>query len=172
MPLRDAMDQLFAQSYITPTTFAGGFPPADLYTTDNEVVLEMAVPGANPDDINVSVTGDTVTVSGEIRHEHRQAPQQSQGGGQEQARRRQHVVDEIWRGQFQRSFTLPIEVDANKADASFQNGILTISMPKSEASKPRKIQVRPGRSTITGESSQGGVQKETVQVQSGEGSQT
>jgi HSP20 family protein len=141
VPLRDAIDQLFEGSFITPHVFGGGggFPPADLYITDDNVEVDMAVPGANPDDINISVTGDTVTVSGEVRR-HREG----QGG--------QAYFQEVWSGKFQRSFTLPIQVDANKAEATFEHGILTLTLPKSEATKPRKIQVR-AQGTIQGEAS-------------------
>jgi HSP20 family protein len=173
LPLRDAIDRLFAESVITPSSFSGGFPPADLFVTENDIVLEMAVPGAKPDDINVSITGDAVTISGEVRHEHRTGqPQAQQGQGQGQAQQRgsQSFVEEIWRGRFQRSFTLPTEVDSNNTEASFDNGILTIRMPKSEAAKPRKIQVKPGQQTISGQTSQGQMQKETVPVQGSQSS--
>lgn len=147
LPLRDAIDQLFEGSFITPQVFSGqaGNTPVDLYVTDEDVVVDMAIPGANPDDINISVTGDTVTVSGEIK---RQEP------------RGQAYLQEIWEGRFQRSFTLPTQVDANGADASFHNGILRLRLPKSEATKPRKIQVRQQQSqqTIQGQSSQGSTQ--------------
>lgn len=164
MPLRDAMDRLFAESFITPTGTSGGWPPADLYTNDNDVVVEMSVPGANPDDIHVSVTGDSLTVSGDINREHQTKK------GQEP------YIHEIWHGKFQRSFTLPTEVDSNKADATFHNGILVVTMPKSEATKPRKIEVKAGQGkqqTIEGKASQTGqsnLQTEQVPVQSGSGS--
>lgn len=157
LPLRDAIDQLFEGSFITPQVFSaqGANTPVDLYVTEDDVVIDMAVPGANPDDISISVTGDTVTVSGEIKR-----PQQ----------KGQAYVEEIWEGRFQRSFQLPIQVDANSADASFHNGILTLRLPKSEATKPRKIQVRQQQpqQTIQGESSrssQGSTETETVPVQ-------
>jgi HSP20 family protein len=136
MPLRDAIDQLFAESVITPSR--GGFPPADVYVTDDDVVLELAAPGVDPNDINISVTGDTVTVSGELRHQH-----ESQKG--------RALLTEIARGQFQRTFPLPIEVDANKAEATYDGGILTLTLPKSEATRPRRIQVKPGQQTIQGQ---------------------
>ena len=144
LPLRDAIDQLFEGSFTTPQLLGaqGGFPPVDLYVTDDDVVLEMAVPGATSDDINISVTGDTVSVSGEVR-----SPQQQRGHA---------YLDEIWRGRFQRSFTLPIQVDADKAEATFENGLLELRLPKSEATRPRKIQVGSRQQTIQGESSQSG----------------
>jgi HSP20 family protein len=155
LPLREAMEQLFEGSFITPQAFAarGAFPPVDVFITEDDLVLEMAVPGANPDDINISVTGDTVTLSGEIRD----SRQQQKG---------QAYLDEIWRGRFQRSFTLPIQVDADKAEATFENGILVLRLPKSEATKPRKIQVKGGQQTIQGESTGSDVQTESVPVSS------
>lgn len=191
LPLRVALDRLFEGSFISPQSFGGGssgrFPPADLFTTENDVVLKMAVPGANPEDINVSVTGDTVTVSGHMHHEHHtgapssgqtsgQTSQGAQGqtGGQQGQNRpgHQHFIEEIWQGSFQRTFTLPIEVDANKANAGYHNGILTLILPKSEATKPRKIQVQPGQSQIS--QGQGGrnVQTEKVPIQSGSSGQS
>ena len=173
LPLRDAIDRLFAGSVISPDYFGtgtqGGFPPTNMHITDDDVVVTMAVPGAKPDDIQVSVTGDTVTASGEIRREEHGPSGQQQGQG-----RGQTYFEEIWHGRFQRSFTLPIQVDADKATASFENGILRLTLPKAEATKPRKIQVNQ-RQTIegqgqSGQQSQGNVQTETVPVQSRSGS--
>jgi HSP20 family protein len=156
LPLRDAIDQLFETSFITPQLLSGGgFPLTDIFVTEDDVLVQMAIPGANPDDINVSVTGDTVTVSGEMR-----SPQEGRKG--------QAYLQETWSGRFQRSFTLPLEVDANKAEASFENGVLTLTLPKSEATKPRKIQVKQ-QQTLQGQSG-GEVQSEKVPVQSGQSS--
>lgn len=169
-PLRDAIDRLFEGSVISPQSFGqGGFPPADLYTTDEDVIVEMAIPGASPSDIQVSVTGDTVSVAGEVQHQrHHQQGQQP-------------FIEEMWRGRFQRVFTLPMQVDAGKAQANFQDGILTLTLPKSEATKPRKIQVQQNQ-TISGQTqtrvssgakgqnasnTSGNTQRETVPVSSG-----
>ncbi|HEX6508022.1 MAG TPA: Hsp20/alpha crystallin family protein, partial [Chloroflexota bacterium] len=83
---------------------------------------------------------------------------------------------EIWRGQFQRSFRLPIQVDANKADASYEHGVLRLTLPKSETTKPKKIQVRSQQPTIQQQSGSGtqgaessqNVQTERVPVKPGE----
>ena len=159
LPLRDAMEQLFENSLLAPQFLAGqgSFPPVDVYATEDDLVLEMAVPGANADDINISVTGDTVTLSGEIEQR-----RQSQKG--------QPYFEEIWRGRFQRSFTLPIQVDADKAEANFDNGILVLRLPKSEATKPRKIQVKQQPQTIQGQTATSDVQKESVPISSGSSS--
>jgi|SRR5579884_109243 len=147
LPLREAIDRLMEGSVIAPGTLsAGSFPPTDLYVTEDAVIVEMAVPGANPDAINISVTGDSVGVSGEVTHKH---------AGQ----KGQPYLNEIWRGKFQRSFTVPIEVDAGKAEAAYEDGMLTLTLPKSEATKPRKIQVKTSGAS-------GGSGQETVPVQS------
>jgi HSP20 family protein len=155
-PLRDAMERLFESSFIAPQGFTGqmGFPTANVHVTDVDVVVELAVPGATPDDINVSVTGETVSISGEVKRE-----QHEQKG--------QTYIDEMYRGHFQRSFTLPFPVDTDKANATFENGILKLTLPKSEAVKPRRIQVSQQR-TLEGQApkSEGKVQKETVPVKS------
>src|ERR671926_1142057 len=69
LSLRDAMDRLVAGSVLMPEYMQGGaegWPPTNLRVTDEDVVVYMAIPGANPDDLNLSVTGDTVTISGEV----------------------------------------------------------------------------------------------------------
>lgn len=159
LPLRDVMEQLFENSLLSPQFLAsqGSFPPVDVHITEDDLVLEMAIPGANPDDINISVTGDTVTLSGEVKQR-----QQTQKG--------QAYLEEVWHGRFQRSFTLPLQVDADKAEANFDNGILELRLPKSEATKPRKIQMKQQPPTIQGESSGSDVQKESVPVSSGSSS--
>ena len=156
LPLRDAINRLFEGSFITPQVFSAqvGFPTVNLFTSDDDVLVEMAIPGATPDDLNISVTGDTVTVSGEVKRR-----QENQKG--------QPFFQEIFEGRFQRSFTLPIEVDADKAEASFEHGILTLRLPKSEATKPRRIQVGRRQSGIEGQTQQQSgetVERETIHV--------
>ncbi|GAC1396373.1 MAG: hypothetical protein NVSMB52_09840 [Chloroflexota bacterium] len=176
VPLRDAVDRLFAGSFIMPEHLTSGaetWPPTNLRITEDDVVLCMAIPGADPDDINVSVTGDTVTVSGEVSHvDH--GPKAHVQEPADQRQRSQTYIEEIWHGKFQRSFILPIQVDANKAAANYEHGILTLTLPKSETTKPRKVQVRP-HGTIEGtrqqtqasQVQQGGIDTETVPVESG-----
>jgi len=192
--LRDAIDRLFAGSVISPSLLTGGiegFPPTCMRITDDDVIVEMAVPGANPNDINISVTGDALTISGEIRHHHggsqaaggQSQTQQSQSAqtqrapgasSQGQTGQGQTFFDELFFGRFQRSFALPIQVEPDKTTAHFENGMLMITLPKSEATKPRKIQVKP-QQTINGQSQssqskQGSIEAETVPVQGGSSS--
>ena len=154
-PLRDAIDRLFESSFIAPQGFGGeiGAPSASVRTTEDDVVVELAVPGAKPEDIHISVTGETVSISGEVKRE-----QHDQRG--------QMYIYEMYQGCFQRSFTLPFPVDADKANADFEHGILKLTLPKSEAAKPRRIQVNKQSSTqgSGGQQTQGDVQKEAVPV--------
>src|SRR5690349_4093860 len=80
-----------------------GFPTATVHATDEDVVIELAIPGATPDDFTISVAGETVSIIGEVKRE-----QHEQKG--------QTYIDELYRGQFQRSFTLPFPVNAEQAD--------------------------------------------------------
>lgn len=192
MPLRDAIDRLFAGSIIAPEMVGtgSGFPPADLSVTDDDVVVCMAIPGANPHDINVNVAADTLTISGEVKHSWHSGQKQSGSGKGQQSQSSQQsgqssqgrnqpqtYIEEMWHGRFQRTFTLPTQVQADKASADFENGVLKVTLPKSEATKPRKIQVQP-QHTVEGQSgsqdnqgSQNGQQSDqNVPVQSGSSS--
>lgn len=102
---------------------------ADVYETENEVVVKMAVPGINPDDINIQVSGDTVTVSGETKEE-------------KEDNEKNYYQKQLRYGRFSQSVVVPTIVQADKADASFKNGMLTLTLPKSEEVKPRQIKVR------------------------------
>lgn len=149
LPLREAMDRLFDGSFIVPTG-PSAFPPANLRVTDNDVIVEMAVPGVKAEDLTLSITGDTVTVSGETKRENRE-------------KRGQTYVEEITEGSFQRSFGLPVQVDADKAQASYENGMLTLTLPKAASVKPRTILVtQPGMDQKQEPSSEGDMQQEAV----------
>lgn len=182
MPLRDAIDRLFTGSVIAPEMMGSGpgFPRADVTVTNDDVLVCMAIPGAKPDDIHVNVTGDSLTVSGEVKHEwHSGQPggQTSQGQSKAGQNQPQTYLEEMWEGRFQRTFTLPSQVQADKASADFENGVLKVTLPKSEATKPRKIPVRQQQtlegqsSTKSGQSSQSGQPAaEKVPVRSGSSS--
>jgi HSP20 family protein len=139
--LRDAINRLFEGSFVTPFTLgtrAGALvPAADVYETADNYVIHLTVPGATPDHINIAVQGNTITISGEIvKH-------------WEDQQRGQVYLQEIESGRFTRSFTLPSDVDTQQAEASYENGILTLTLPKAEAAKPRRIHVKTGQ-TIEG----------------------
>lgn len=107
---------------------------ADVYETDDSVVVEMSVPGIKPEDININVTGDTLTVSGETKTEQ-----------EENDKKRHYYQKQLRYGSFAQTVSLPSSVDADKADANFEHGVLRISLPKSEAAKPKRIEIKSGK---------------------------
>ena len=130
--LRSAMDDLLERSFITarlPEEEGGGSSfPVDVSESENEVCVRASLPGIKPEDLDVSVQGNLLTIRGESRHE-------TTSGGENWQRR------EIRTGSFARSFTLPSDVDSDACEANFEHGILELRLPKREEAKPRKIQV-------------------------------
>ena len=129
MTLREAMDQLFNDAFTRPITGGTAMPSIDLYQTEDAVVVKAALPGLKPEDVQLSVTGDTLTLRGEFKQESEQNDAT-------------YHIREHYSGQFERSVLLPIEVQSEKAKAEFENGLLTISLPKAEAVKPKTITIK------------------------------
>ncbi len=100
-----------------------------MYQTDNEVVVKASLPGIKADEVQINVTGDVLTIKGEMKHE------------EEKNDKSWHLREHRW-GAFERSIMLPTGVTSDKAKADFENGILTITLPKSEAVKPKTITVK------------------------------
>ena len=130
--LREAMDRLFEQGLVRPNGFSArsGFIPMDVYAEGDNYVIEVAVPGLNPDAVNVSVLGNQVSISGEF-------PAAPEG--------RQYLFHERSGGRFERTVTLPTEVDADKAEAHYEHGLLHLTVPKAESAKPRRIALAAGK---------------------------
>jgi len=130
--LRDAMNSLLQESFVRPGAMSGqdGYAtlPLDVAETENEFVIKAALPGVKPDDVQITVQGDTLTIRGESKAE------------EEKKGERWHVRERRF-GSFQRSVTLPTPVDSDKAQAHYEHGVLTLTLPKSEAAKPRQIKV-------------------------------
>lgn len=161
LTLRDAMDQLLRESFVRPRTMlgqGGGMSgigmPIDLRETDDDYTVTATMPGVKPEDINIQIKGDTLQISGEVRDEYQQ-PQTTQTEGQQGQQRQQSqqtetgqrgnwLVRERRYGRFQRSITLPTNVKADHATANFENGVLTLTLPKAEESRARSIPVRAG----------------------------
>src|SRR5215207_1738342 len=137
--LRDAMNQLLEESFV-PSRGSRSCGttvrplPLDVYATQEEAVIIAAVPGMSPQDLEVTIDQNVVTLSGTVPT----ATESEQGKGAT------WYLHELWHGQFRRSVTLPFEVDAGKADASFENGIVRIVLPKAERAKPHKIAIKSG----------------------------
>jgi HSP20 family protein len=137
--LRDAMNQLLEESFVPARTSRSSNGtstvrplPLDVYTTADDAVVIAAVPGMNPQDLEVTVNQSVVTLSGTV-------PTAAES---EQGKQATWYLHELWHGQFRRSVTLPFEVDASKADATFENGIVRIVLPKAERARPQKIAIK------------------------------
>ena len=142
--MREMMDRLFEESFTRPFRMLGTVRettrvlPLDVYETDENVVVRAALPGAKPEDVEINVTGDALTIKGRIHSE----------AEKEEARKWNWICNEVWYGEFVRTLTLPIPVQADKAEATFEDGILTLTLPKAEEIKPKQIKVK-ARETIT-----------------------
>ncbi len=117
----------------TPTEPSNWVIPADVVESENEIRCTLELPGLEPEDIDVTVENNVLTVSGEKKRARTQGDET--GGTVHQERRY---------GRFDRSFILPRNVDAAHVDADYENGVLTIVLPRTEESKPRRIQIGSG----------------------------
>lgn len=132
MTLREAMDRLFDDAFTRPINLRDGgwsAPAIDMYQTDDEVVVKAALPGFKADDVQINITGDVLTIRSEMKHE------------EEKKEKAWHIREQRW-GSFERSVALPTAVTSDKASADFENGILTITLPKAEEVKPKSITVK------------------------------
>lgn len=148
MSLRQAMDQLLAESVVRPRAGAGltatGAFDLDVMERDDAVVVKASLPGVKPEDVNITVQNNVLTIQGETREE------RETGEGRYHHRERRY-------GRFSRSIGLPIEVNPNACDASFEHGVLTITLAKAEAARPRRIAIRgPGLAVGEGQGAAGG----------------
>jgi len=132
MAFREAMDRLFEDSYIRtgPRWQAAGEArcelPIDAYTTDEEIVFTIALPGIDPEEVEITLEGEALSIKGEIK-----APLDNVN----------YIIQERPYGVFHRTLRLNIPVQADKAEATFDKGILTLTIPKQEEIKPKTIKV-------------------------------
>jgi len=141
MSLRSAMDRLFEDSFVRrPFGDVDQMAtlPLDVTSTADALIVEAALPGFTPEDVDITVENNTLTINGEQRHERE--------GGEGES-----LVREIRHSSVSRTVTLPSGLEADKATASFENGMLKLTFPKAEAVKPHQIRISPttGASTKT-----------------------
>ena len=132
MTLRDAMDRLFDDAFTRPLRLNEGHwsvPAVDMYQTDNEIVVKAAIPGVKTDEVQINVTGEVLTIKGEVKEK------------EEVNEKAYHLREQRW-GMFERTLPLPTDVIADKAKAEFENGVLTITLPKAEEVRPRTISIK------------------------------
>lgn len=122
-----AFDDFFSRSHVTYNGM--GSVEVNLVQTDDDLVVKASIPGVKPEDINISISGDTLTLRGEIKED-------------EEYKNANYHIKEMRQGSFSRTMTLPVKVDADKAKAEFENGVLRLTMPKAEEVKPKTITVK------------------------------
>ncbi len=142
--LRQAMDRLFEDSFVRPrgsgfgSEFSGSLP-LDVTSTPDALLVEAALPGVRPEDVDITVEGGTLTIRADSNDEREEVEGET-------------IVKEIRRGSMSRTVTLPSGLEADKATATFEHGVLRLTFPRAEAVKPRQIRISP---TIDGQSTNG-----------------
>ena len=146
--LRQAMDRLFEDSIVSPLTWRtiGGrgdtvSAPIDVHETTDEIVVTASLPGIQPEDVDITMTGQTLTLKGEFKSD-------------QEEDRGQYLYRERRFGSFNRTLQLPVRVEGDRAEATFENGVLTLHIPKSEEVKPRQIQIKPAHESDDTKSTQ------------------
>jgi HSP20 family protein len=133
--LREAMERFFDDRFMPPIWPTTGerttVPALDLFTTPEAVVAKLALPGVKPADVDISIVDDYVTIKGSYKEE-----KESTTGG--------YVQKELSHGMFERSFSTPTTIKPEVAEAVFKDGLLTLTLPKSEAAKPQHVKVIAG----------------------------
>jgi HSP20 family protein len=135
--LRRAVDRLFDDDVFHPRTWrtvtVGAEPALDITTNADELVVKASLPGWTPEDVEITLTGNTLTVSAEMREEARREDES-------------WILNEIRRASFSRTLELPEGLLGDRAAATFERGILTLRIPKAEEVKPKQIRI-----TVTGD---------------------
>jgi HSP20 family protein len=127
-----AFEDAFSRMLSEPQTNRPWAPAVDIYETENELVLKADLPDVDQKNIDVRVENQTLTIAGERKFE-----------GQNGDAKGYHRIERSY-GNFVRSFAVPPTFDTEKIGASFKNGVLTVTLPKKEAAKPRQIKVEVG----------------------------
>jgi HSP20 family protein len=129
---RDAMERLFDERFFRPIWPTNGereaVPALDVFTTPEAVIAKVALPGVKPEEVDVTIGDDLVTISGSFK----QASEENETG---------YVHRELSQGAFRRAFSLPTAIRAEGATAQFRDGLLTLTLPKTDEVKPRHVKV-------------------------------
>jgi HSP20 family protein len=134
MTLREAMDRLFEESFVSPRrrewlTPAEGALALDVYETDDSIVVKSSIPGVKPEDVEINIKGNILSISGETKEE-------------EDVKEDNYMRRERRYGAFSRSLALPEGVNTDKAEAEFEDGVLKLTIPKAPEAQPKTIKVK------------------------------
>lgn len=131
LSLRDVMDRLVEDAYVRPNSHLVGLhaPAVDMIENEDEIVVKATIPGIRPDDLKITLTGDVLTIRGELTSERENETDR-------------YVMRERRSGSFSRSLKLPTSVVSDQAKAEFEDGILTLTLPKAEEVRPKTITIK------------------------------
>lgn len=149
--LRQAMDRLMEDSFVRPSRALRlmgeeAFPAIDVYQKPEELVVKASLPGLKPEEVDITISGDTLTITGETKAD-------------EEVKREDYIYQEHRYGAFTRSLALPPDLRTDKAEASFDNGVLTLTIPRAEEVKPKTVKVTT-KGLIEGEKKEAAGKKE------------
>lgn len=133
--LRNMMDRLMESAFVNPAQWLstnGGFdaPAIDVIENADGFIIKAALPGWKPENVDITIENGVLTLSGEVKEETERNDEASK-----------YHVREICQNSFTRRVSLPAEVEADKAKAEFENGVLTLNLPKAEVVKPKQIKI-------------------------------
>ncbi|MBM4423345.1 MAG: Hsp20/alpha crystallin family protein [Chloroflexi bacterium] len=129
LTIRDLMERMFEESFGPTRDYASDEfrLPIDAYATDGEIIVQAGLPGVKPESVEISVEGDTLKISAEL-------PAKLENVD--------YTFAERAHGRYSRTLMLNVPVESDKAEAQFDNGLLTLRLPKAEAVKPKQIKVK------------------------------
>jgi HSP20 family protein len=139
LSLRGAMDRLLQDAFVPSLT--GGaegaqfWPAVDIVNTEDAFVVVASLPGVGPDDVEITLENQTLSIRGQVGDD-----SESEGGD--------YLYRERRIGRFSRQITFPTRVEAENADARFENGTLRLRVPKAAETKPRRIEIKPGEKHV------------------------
>ena len=161
LPLREMMDRLFNEAFIMPRGRGTGgagpssqampgaqVPPVNMYETDTDLMVTIPLPGISPNDIQLELLGTQLTVHTEARRDEPHPDAGPQGGGPgpgDPRFRRRWYVHEYQIGPYHRTVELPYSVDADRIQANYEHGLLSLRCSRPEAKMPRRIQLQKGQ---------------------------
>ena len=125
----DEIKEAFRSMFDDFPAVGGAMPAVDVRAEEGRYVIEADLPGMNEEDVDVSVTDDSITISSRKEQE-------------KEEKKEGYLLQERHSASFRRSFRLPSDVDHQKIDATFRDGMLTVTLPRTEAKEPRRIAVR------------------------------
>ena len=136
LTLREAMDRLFEDSFVRPRVARRRGEsvelPVDVWEDEDALHLVARVPGLEADDLDISLTGEVLTIRGRFFSDSEREESKDWGW----------YSNELWHGPFERTISLPTKVQSDKAEALFKNGVLHLTVPKAEEVKPKSIKVK------------------------------